>query len=113
MSENDTRDACEVRMHRAGIRAISLEGQRAIVTGASSGIGEAIARGLAEAGAAVVVNYAGGEERAQRVVADIQAAGGRAVAIHADVSNEQDVQAMFRQAIVELGTIPGCWRQSD
>src|SRR5687767_7357109 len=72
-----------------------LRGQRALVTGASSGIGEAIARGLAAAGASVVVNYVSDPEAAARVVADIESAGGTAMAVRADVSREDDVSAMF------------------
>jgi glucose 1-dehydrogenase len=98
-------DVCEVRMHQAGMRETHLDGQRAIVTGANSGIGEGIARGLAEAGAAVVVNYVAGEERAQRVVDDIRAAGGRAFALRADVSDEAQVQEMFRRAVAEFGSV--------
>ena len=105
MSEPTAASACEVRIRRSSIRETNLQGQRAIVTGANSGIGEAIARGLAEAGAAVVVNYLGGEDRAEKVVADIRDAGGEALAIRADVGNEEDVQAMFRRAISEFGTI--------
>jgi len=96
---------CEVRIHGARIRETNLDGQRAIVTGANSGIGEAIARGMAEAGAAVVVNYVNAEDRAQKVAAEIRASGGRAMAIRADVSSEQEVEAMFAQAIVEFGSI--------
>jgi glucose 1-dehydrogenase len=92
-------------MPRRSIREISLDGQRAIVTGANSGIGEAIARGLAEAGAAVVVNYVSAPDSAERVVEDIRAAGGRAIAACADVSQEEQVQAMFRQAIDAFGSI--------
>ncbi len=90
---------------RGGMREISLDGQRAIVTGANSGIGEAIARGLAEAGAAVVVNYVSAPDSAERVVEEIRAAGGRAVAARADVSQEEQVQAMFRQAVDAFGSI--------
>ena len=97
--------ACETRMHESRIREIRLEGQRAVVTGANSGIGEAIARGLAEAGAAVVVNYVTNPERAEQVVADIRAQGGRAVAIQADVSKEAEVQALFRRSVAEFGSI--------
>ncbi len=74
-----------------------LQGQRALVTGASSGIGASIAKALAVAGAKVVVNYAGGADRAQAVVEHIQAAGGEALAIRADVSREDQVEAMFAQ----------------
>jgi len=105
MSEPSTANACEVRIHRSSIRETKLQGQRAIVTGANSGIGEAIARGLAEAGAAVVVNYVSAPERAEKVVADIRATGGRALAVRADVSSEEDVQGMFQRAFSEFGTI--------
>ncbi len=82
-----------------------LEGQRAIVTGANSGIGEGVAKGLAEAGAKVVVNYVTGPERAEQVVAEIRQAGGEAIAIHADVSKENQVQSMFQQAIDAWGSV--------
>jgi glucose 1-dehydrogenase len=82
-----------------------LEGQRAIVTGANSGIGEGVARGLAEAGAKVVVNYVTGPERAEQVADEIRQTGGEAIAIHADVSKEDQVQAMFRQAIETWGSV--------
>jgi len=82
-----------------------LEGQRAIVTGANSGIGEGVARGLAEAGARVVVNYVTGPERAEQVADEIRQAGGEAIAIHADVSKEDQVQAMFRQAVDTWGSV--------
>lgn len=84
---------------------LSLRGQRAIVTGANSGIGEGIARALAEAGAAVVVNYVRGAEAAERIVTEIQDAGGTAVAIEADVSREDEVDAMFAAAIAAFGSI--------
>ena len=96
---------CETRMHGISITQTRLDGQRAIVTGANSGIGEGIARGLAEAGAAVVVNFVSGDERAEKVVADIRQAGGRAIAFKADVSKEDQVQAMFRKACDEFGSI--------
>lgn len=82
-----------------------LRGQRALVTGASSGIGAAIARALAEAGAKVVVNYAGGADRARDVVKAIQASGGEAMAIRADVSREDEVEAMFAEMIETWGSI--------
>ncbi|MBX9961666.1 MAG: glucose 1-dehydrogenase [Burkholderiales bacterium] len=91
---------------RTGSRhELSLRGQRAIVTGANSGIGEGIARALAEAGAAVAVNYVRGAEAAERIVAEIQDAGGTAVAIEADVSREDQVEAMFDAAIAAFGSI--------
>jgi glucose 1-dehydrogenase len=82
-----------------------LKGQKALVTGASSGIGRAIAIALAAAGAAVAVNYLGSEAAAQEVVNSIEASGGRAIAIKGDVSSESDVQAMFQRMIREFGTI--------
>ena len=82
-----------------------LEGQRAVVTGANSGIGEAVARGLAEAGAKVVVNYVVAEDQAKRVVDDIVKGGGEAIAVRADVSKEDQVQAMFQRAIDTFGSV--------
>jgi glucose 1-dehydrogenase len=82
-----------------------LLGQNALVTGASSGIGRAIALSLADAGADVVVNYAAGAERAQALAAEIEAKGRRALAICADVADETQVDAMFRDAIAGFGTL--------
>lgn len=82
-----------------------LKGQKALVTGASSGIGRAVAVYLAKEGADVVVNYVAGEEQAAAVVDEIAASGGRAMAIRADVSSEEQVRAMFRQMIDAYGTI--------
>lgn len=83
----------------------ALKDQPALVTGASSGIGRAVALALAEAGAPVVVNYASGQEAAEAVVARIRGAGGEAIAIQADVSREDQVEAMFERAIAEYGTL--------
>lgn len=82
-----------------------LKGQKALVTGANSGIGEAVARHLAKAGAAVVVNYRSKPEAAQEIVDDIRADNGKAIAIQADVSQEAEVRAMFTQMFQEFGTI--------
>jgi glucose 1-dehydrogenase len=82
-----------------------LKGQRALVTGANSGIGEAVAKGLAAAGAKVVVNWVSGEDRAERVVAEIQAKGGTALALRADVSKEDQVQAMYKSMIEAWGSV--------
>jgi glucose 1-dehydrogenase len=82
-----------------------LANQPALVTGASSGIGSAVAKALAAAGAKVVVNYSGHAEGAEAVVKEITDAGGTAIAIKADVSKEDEVQAMFQQAIEEFGTL--------
>lgn len=92
-------------MANANSNPISLAGQRALVTGANSGIGAGVARALAAAGASVVVNYASSEERAQAVVNEINQAGGKAVAIRADVSKEFEVQAMFRSMFEQFGSI--------
>jgi glucose 1-dehydrogenase len=83
----------------------SLKGQPALVTGANSGIGCAVAKALAAAGAPVVVNYVADPPAAQRVVDEIRTAGGEAMAIRADVSREDEVQSMFRQMIDAYGTI--------
>jgi glucose 1-dehydrogenase len=82
-----------------------LAGQVALVTGANSGIGKAVAIGLGKAGANVVVNYVTDAGSAEAVAEEIGAAGSRAIAIKADVSKEAEVQAMFRQAIERFGTL--------
>jgi glucose 1-dehydrogenase len=82
-----------------------LRGQKALVTGANSGIGEGVARALAAAGADVVVNYVTRPEDAQRVVAELKADGVAAMAIRADVSLETEVRAMFREMIAAWGTV--------
>ncbi|MGA9538485.1 MAG: SDR family oxidoreductase [Desulfobacterales bacterium] len=82
-----------------------LKGQRALVTGANSGIGKAIAVALGQAGADVVVNYVRGDEQADEVVRDIQSCGSRAYAHRADVSSEEEVELMFRKMFDEFGTI--------
>jgi glucose 1-dehydrogenase len=75
--------------------ATPLRGQKALATGASSGIGAAVARRFAAAGAAVGVNYRGNADAAEAIVREIRAAGGDAIALRADVSQEAEVQAMF------------------
>jgi glucose 1-dehydrogenase len=82
-----------------------LRGQRAIVTGASSGIGAAIAQSLAAAGASVVVNYAHGGDGARSVATTIQRAGGHAVVAQADVSREEDAKRLIQTAVTELGSV--------
>ena len=82
-----------------------LEGQAAIVTGASSGIGTACARALADEGAAVVVNYRSGEDAARALVAEIAAGGGRAVAVQADVADEEAVRRLFGEALDAFGAL--------
>ncbi len=80
-----------------------LAGKTALVTGASKGIGAAIAKDLAAAGANVVVNYASSKEGADKVVAAITAAGGKAVAIQADVANADDIERLLKETIDAFG----------
>ncbi len=87
-----------------GIEKI-LTGQKALITGANSGIGKGIALALGEAGADVVVNYYSGEEAAEEVVNEIKGRGSKAFAHKADVSKEDQVQAMFQRMFKEFGTI--------
>src|SRR5439155_17652409 len=74
-----------------------LKGQKALVTGANSGIGKAVALSLAKAGADVVVNYVSRPEAAEEVVARIASQGGSAFAHRANVAKEDEVQAMFKK----------------
>jgi 3-oxoacyl-[acyl-carrier protein] reductase len=82
-----------------------LDNKVAIVTGASKGIGAAIARHLAEAGAAVVVNYASSKDGAERVVADITRAGGRAIAVQADVARPEQIERLFAETRRAFGRL--------
>lgn len=82
-----------------------LVGQKALVTGANSGIGRAVALALGHAGADVVVNYVVGEETAEEVVQQIKESGSNSYAYKADVSNEHEVQSMFRDMTAKFGTI--------
>jgi glucose 1-dehydrogenase len=82
-----------------------LKGQKALVTGANSGIGQAVALALAQAGADVVVNYVTHPEAADAAVKEITGYGVNAYAHQADISREDQVQAMFRKMVQEFGTI--------
>ncbi len=83
----------------------NLKGQKALVTGANSGIGKGIAMALGQAGADIVVNYIVGEEAAQEVVESIKSAGRQAYAHKADVSDEKQVKKMFAEMKEKFGTI--------
>jgi glucose 1-dehydrogenase len=82
-----------------------LKGQKALVTGANSGIGEAAALALGQAGADVVVNYVEGEDAAEAVVEKIKAMGVEAIAVQADVSVEAEVLALFASAASKVGDL--------
>jgi 3-oxoacyl-[acyl-carrier protein] reductase len=82
-----------------------LSGKTAVVTGASKGIGAGIAKALAAEGASVVVNYASSRTGADKVVAEIVAAGGKAVAVQADVSKAADVTRLFAEAKAAFGAV--------
>jgi len=82
-----------------------LKGQSALVTGANSGIGKAVAIALANEGANVVVNYITHTENAEAVVKEIENNGAKAIAIKADISKENEVQSMFQQMFEKFGTI--------
>jgi glucose 1-dehydrogenase len=93
-------------MEKTGIDpARPLLGQKALVTGASSGIGRGIALALGKAGAEVVVNHREHEDAAIAVTREIAKAGSRSLAIRADVSREDEVVELFRRGIAELGTL--------
>lgn len=83
----------------------NLKGKVAVVTGASKGIGASIAEHLAAEGASVVVNYASSKTGADAVVERITKAGGKAIAIQADVSKAQDIQKLFSQTVSALGKV--------
>ena len=82
-----------------------LQGKVAIVTGSSRGIGSAIAQRLSDDGATIVVNYAGRADKAAEVVAQIEAKGGSAIALQADISKTADIQRLFDQTLERFGKV--------
>jgi 3-oxoacyl-[acyl-carrier protein] reductase len=84
---------------------VQLQGRVVLVTGGSRGIGRAICANVAAQGAAVAVNYRSGKAQAEQVVAEIEAAGGRAVAIAGDVSEWEQAKAVVQQTVSELGDL--------
>src|SRR5580692_11000883 len=82
-----------------------LKNQVAVVTGASKGIGAGIAKALAAEGASVVVNYASSKSGADKVVADITAKGGKAVAVQADVAKPEDIKKLFAETKKAFGKL--------
>src|SRR5579859_2155281 len=82
-----------------------LDGKVAVVTGASKGIGAAISKHLAAEGATVVVNYATSREGAEKVVAEIEKAGGKAIAIGGSVAREADVSELFAKTQKAFGRV--------
>ena len=82
-----------------------VEGKTAIVTGASGGIGRAVAKRLAQDGFAVVLNYAGNADKAEQAVSEIKAAAGQAIAVKADLSKEDDVASLFERSLSKLGQV--------
>jgi 3-oxoacyl-[acyl-carrier protein] reductase len=85
--------------------AVASTTKSVIVTGASRGIGRAVATRLAHDGFAVVVNFAGNSTKAEEVVAEIKGAGGQAIAVQADVANAADVERLFKEAVGTFGGI--------
>jgi 3-oxoacyl-[acyl-carrier protein] reductase len=83
----------------------SLQGKVALVTGASKGIGASIARELAARGASVAVNYSGSKAAAEKLVAEIKAAGGKAIAVHANLTDPDSVGPLVKTTVRELGPI--------
>ena len=84
---------------------IPLQGQKALVTGADSGIGAAVARAFGRAGAAVGINYHGSADKADALAAEIRQQGGVALTVKADVSKEADVRAMFKTVTDAFGRL--------
>src|ERR1035438_2199663 len=89
----------------SSIQEKNLQGKVALVTGASKGIGAAIARELAARGAAVAVNYSGSKAAADKLVAEIKAAGGKAIAAQANLSDPDSIGPLVEKVAGQLGPI--------
>jgi 3-oxoacyl-[acyl-carrier protein] reductase len=88
-----------------GINMKKLKGKVAVVTGASKGIGASIAKHLAAEGASVVVNYASSKEGADKIVAEIENDGGKAIAVQADISKRADINRLFSETVRAFGQL--------
>src|SRR5262249_53150239 len=95
----------ESNSQRRIIMSQTLTGKVAIVTGASKGIGAAIAQSLADEGASVVVNYASSKEGAERVVSEIVRKGGKAIAVQANVAKHEDIRRLFSETKKAFGKL--------
>lgn len=93
------------RQNASQLRMVADDAKVCLVTGASRGIGAAIALELGKSGQKVIVNYAGSEAKALEVVEAVKAAGGDAIAIQADCGNQASIQDMFKKIMEEYGTV--------
>src|SRR5262245_16784915 len=92
-------------MSRSNVMSRKLAGKVAVVTGASKGIGAAIAKELAQQGAAVVVNYSSSKEAAERVVSEIRQREGKAIAVQANVGRPADIERLFAETRKAFGSV--------
>src|SRR5579864_3748086 len=105
LRQTESRKCGGTNMSERGEAEPALQGQVALVTGSSRGIGRAIALELGRLGASVCVNYRGSEKQAHEVVEQLHAQGNQAVAIGADVSRAEDVERLFKEITNTLGAV--------